>query len=272
MMKKRVTSQLYDCGLDQKRNGGIGKREILVRNVTERNAVRIFQYVAEVPHNSQTQILPNHHQRRDRKKQNCSQRVDAPPRIGCDNRLGIVARFHLRGDLRDDRARNPMASLAAHNRLPQMISDGIDLPVRNHREEVHPHYEGITQRSDQSPDEVCYAAINPVNERIGVGPAPNFFSLFSLRRNACGSNPAERQTAGKSVSSLKRYDSASRCERSGPETHSSTVRAITAVQTRCSAMTSMFESEIANTAHLGTCTCYSTHLHYSTIMAKGSSK
>ena len=128
------------------------------------------------------------------------------------------------------------------------------------------------QRSEKLYDDLNYAAINPTNRRTGVGPAPDFFNLFSLRRNVCGSNPAERQTAGKSVSSLKRYVSASRCERRGPETHSSTVRAITAVQTRCSAMTSMFDSEIANTMHLDTCARYTTRLDYSTSMAKDANK
>src|ERR1700684_2793235 len=88
--------------------------------------------------------------------------------------------------------------------------------------------------------------MNLIKGSVEAGPLPDFLSLLSLRRSVCGSKPAERQTSGKSFSSLKRYDSASRCEPSGPEIHSSTARAITAVQMRCSAITSMFDSDIAN--------------------------
>src|SRR5580704_1539247 len=90
--------------------------------------------------------------------------------------------------------------------------------------------------------------MNLIKGSVEAGPLPDFLSLLSLRRSVCGSNPAERQTSGKSFSSVNKYDSASRCEPSGPETHSSTARAITAVQTRCSAITSMFDSDIANMA------------------------
>ena len=58
VVKKHTARQFDERGLCQKSQWRVGQRKIAVRNVAQRNAVRIFQDVAEVPENPEPEVLP----------------------------------------------------------------------------------------------------------------------------------------------------------------------------------------------------------------------
>jgi hypothetical protein len=59
MVKEDSSGEPNEQRLDQKSCGSVWKWKIAIREITERNAVGIFQNVAEVPENRQPRILPH---------------------------------------------------------------------------------------------------------------------------------------------------------------------------------------------------------------------
>ena len=59
MVKEDSPREPDEQRLNQKSSGSVGKREIAVGNVAERNSVGVFEDVAEIPENSQSGILPH---------------------------------------------------------------------------------------------------------------------------------------------------------------------------------------------------------------------
>ena len=60
-MKENAAGESDEGGLGQERERSVGKGKVAVRYLAQRNAIRVFQDVTEIPEHCESGVLPYHH-------------------------------------------------------------------------------------------------------------------------------------------------------------------------------------------------------------------
>ena len=94
MMKENPAGQFDEQRVNQKCYRGVGKRKITVGNIAERNAVGIFQDVAEVPKDGEPCILPRHNSGGPEKQEHGGRPIPLRPMFMARTLIGGFERVH----------------------------------------------------------------------------------------------------------------------------------------------------------------------------------